>query len=153
MPMPIDTVTRLAAAAKCASTRRAKRARDRTPWVRVSYIAGSLPNRDRAAPARIDARAIHDARAERHGDVAAAVDRHQAAPAAERRHIAERCRRRGTQGLPAIADAGGDLMAERGADEHLAVAGARDRARAVVGPGAGADDRRVADAPGHLAGD
>src|SRR5690606_21732684 len=53
------------------------------------------------------------------------------------------------------AHARADLVRGGGADVELAPAGAGDRA-AVVGPGAGADDRRVADAAialvGHAAG-
>ena len=51
--------------------------------------------------------------------------------------------------LVAIADAGGDIGGGIGADEIFAEAGAADGA-ALVGPGAGADDRRVADAAGSL---
>ena len=44
-----------------------------------------------------------------------------------------------------------DLVGERDADDRLAVAGAGDRGGRVVGPRAGGDQRRVADAAGVLA--
>ena len=51
-----------------------------------------------------------------------------------------------------MTDQGVDLVGERGADDRLAVAGAGDRDGHVVGPGAGGDQRRVADAARVLAG-
>src|SRR6185295_11001722 len=45
-----------------------------------------------------------------------------------------------------------DLVRQRAADEELALAGGGDGAAAVVGPGPGADDRRVADAARGLGG-
>ena len=52
----------------------------------------------------------------------------------------------------AEAHARADVVRHRGADEHLAVPGRRHRAAAVVGVGACADQRRIADASEALAG-
>ncbi len=56
----------------------------------------------------------------------------------------------------AVLHAGADIARDRRADEVLAMAGSADGAGAVVGIGAGADDRRIADATpllvGHAAG-
>ena len=59
------------------------------------------------------------------------------------------------QAIASIGDAGGDVVGGRVADVELAPAAARHRATRV-GPGTGADHRRIADAPpalvGHAAG-
>ncbi len=56
----------------------------------------------------------------------------------------------------AVAHPRADVVGHGRADEHLSVSGRRNRAAAVVGIGAGTDDRRIADAlialAGHAAG-
>ena len=56
-------------------------------------------------------------------------------------------------GLAGELHAGGNRVGDGVADELFAGAGARDGARAVVGVGAGADDRGVADAAPALGGE
>ena len=53
----------------------------------------------------------------------------------------------------ALADLRADFVGDADADEIFARAGRRDRAAAVVGIGAGADDRRIADPAPALAGE
>ena len=60
--------------------------------------------------------------------------------------------RRLRQRVAAMADARRDFMRDAEPDEELAVAGRRDRAGRVVGEGAGADDRAVADPARQFAG-
>ena len=65
-------------------------------------------------------------------------------PASARSHAS-------ASGRPGVAHQRVDLVRERDPDDRLAVAGAGDRGGGVVGPRAGGDQRRVADAAGVLA--
>jgi hypothetical protein len=97
-------------------------------------------------------RALEAAGGEGHGDLAVAVDGdQQPAVAAEVGHALDRGRApRLLQALAAEPHPVGDLGGDGGADEIFALAGARHR-RVAVGPGAGPDDRRVADPARQLA--
>src|SRR4051794_26371118 len=93
------------------------------------------------------AAAVHERGIERHGERAVGAECDQ--PAVEARDRVGRSR---GQRPARVANAGGDLVGDRAADELLAGAGARD-GRMLVGPGAGADHRSVAHPPRKLAAD
>src|SRR3546814_6608140 len=59
----------------------------------------------------------------------------------------------GLHAFPGEAEVRGDLMRDADAQKELARSGARDRARPIIGPGARADDRRIAHPAPALAGD
>src|SRR5690606_39096805 len=101
---------------------------------------------------RADPAAVHAAGVEREGDRAVGAEHDRAAVAARGRdqavdHVVGRLLDR----VAGQAHPRADLVRGRGADVELAPAGGRDRA-ASVGPGARADDRRVADAAVALVG-
>src|SRR5438552_17696561 len=116
---------------------------------RVALIVGG----DHTSAPEIDAGAVHDFAVERHRDAAAAVDGNQAATTAEAGDLRQGGAAGPGERFAAIPHAGRDVEREHRAQEELAVAGAGDGARGVVGVDAGADDRRIADAAGKLAGD
>ncbi|UWX04843.1 O-acetyl-ADP-ribose deacetylase [Pseudoxanthomonas sp. NC8] len=103
-----------------------------------------------------DPAAVHALGVEREGDAAVGAQRDGAAIAAGGGDVAVD-HRLGSAGqrLSGQAHARADFVRGGGADVELAPAGARHRA-ACVGPGAGTDDRRIADAAvalvGHPAG-
>ena len=68
------------------------------------------------------------------------------------RELAENGIRRLLHADALIGDERCDLVADAIAHEIFALAGARDGAAAIAGIGAGADDRRIADAAGGLVG-
>ena len=79
-------------------------------------------------------------------------DRDQAALAAERGDVGEHSVERLLQRLAADPHPRGQLVGGDGADEIFARAGRRNRGGAVVGIGAGADQRRIADPAPALGG-
>ena len=79
-------------------------------------------------------------------------DGDQPAVAAEALEAPDRLDAGVLQPEPAVAQQRVHLVRERGPDDRLAVTGARDR-DGLVGPRAGADQRRIADAAEPLAGD
>src|SRR5439155_356629 len=85
-------------------------------------------------------------------DRAAAVDRDDAAGAADSAQFVDDRARRLTERLAGIAQAGSDLERGTVANKKFAVPGRRDRAGGIVGVGAGANDRAVADPARSLAG-
>src|SRR5690606_22915367 len=103
-----------------------------------------------------DPAAVHALGIEREGNAAVRAQRDRAAVATGGGNVAVDHRLGGPgQGRAGQAHARAYFVRRGGADVELAPAGARHRA-ARVGPGAGADDRRVADAAvalvGHAAG-
>ena len=103
-----------------------------------------------------DPAAVHALGVERERDAAVGAQRDRAAVAAGRGNVAVDHAVGGAgQRLPGQAHARADLVRGGGAYVELAPAGTRYRA-ARIGPGAGADDRRIADAAvalvGHAAG-
>src|SRR5438128_541855 len=115
---------------------------------RVALIVGG----DHTSAPEIDAAAVHAFAVEGHRDAAAAVDGNQAAAAAEAGDLRQGGAAGPGERFAPIAHAGRDVEREHRAQEELAVAGAGDGARGVVGVDAGADDRRIADAARELAG-
>ena len=110
-------------------------------------------DRDLAAAAGIACAAEHAVAAEVHDDPAGVVDGDHAAVAAEAaqdlvQHLVHGLRQRDAT----VLDRGADVVGRHCADEVLPVPGGRDRADPVLRVGAGADDRRVADASGALVG-
>ena len=92
-------------------------------------------------------------RVERGGHLAVRADRDQPAVVAPAAEPSIAIAHASCEAEAAVAQERVDLVRERRADDRLAVAGARDGDGRVVGPRAGADQRRVADAPEPLAGD
>src|ERR1700689_1255621 len=108
---------------------------------------------DSLALSRHPAGAEHTLGVELHVDLALAVDRDDSTLAAERRELLHHHLVHGlAKRSPTEAHARTNIVRDCGADEHLAVSGGRYGAAAVVGVGAGADQRRIADPPETLAG-
>ena len=100
-----------------------------------------------------DVAAAHCRGVEFHNDVAVRVDADDAAGAAGRLEHGLHYIARGLgQALLLVGHARRDVMGDGVPDEVFAVAGAGDAGGAVVGIGAGTDDRRVADAAEAFAG-
>ena len=106
-----------------------------------------LINRRRQTPTRIDRAAVHPRRIVLHHDVTLASD----ADPAELDQLLEHDRVNGLlQRLTGIAHQGRDVMGYNGANEILAVPRGRHGTGLIVGIGARADDRHIANTPEAL---
>src|SRR5204863_3806753 len=119
-----------------------------------ALAGGSLSvDRDIAPAGRVARAAEHAFGAEVHDDLPVATDRDEAAVPAEcGEYPVQQLAHRLLEAQGPVLDRRAHVMGGDRADEILAVPGRRDRAHAVLGVGAGADDRGVPDTPRALVG-